>query len=63
MKLSDGTEVPYGREVEYRELRDKLVLVAFERLLVNTLLDSENVAKNCYEYVDAILKERIKHGS
>jgi hypothetical protein len=44
-------------EVDRREMRDKLVMAAFQALLSNVALEPAKTAKAAYEYADAMLLE------
>jgi hypothetical protein len=44
-------------EMDRRDMRDKLVMAAFQALLSNVALEPAKTAKAAYEYADAMLLE------
>ena len=44
-------------DLDRRDMRDKLVMAAFQALLSNVALEPAKTAKAAYEYADAMLLE------
>ncbi len=44
-------------EMDRRDMRDKLVMAAFQALLSNVALEPAKTAKAAFEYADAMLAE------